>query len=317
MRDTKQILVFDDGVLKYYKGNNPDIIKKALAVEGSCWKRDIVFIKNDELWLGAAIKTIEISAEIPWDTPIFSRHIFEFISKISVDKENKNYTVIGGNLYSKDGKTLVRVFVGKPKNVIIADGTTKCSSFAFDKRKINRLYIPQSIQDKLLLFINSVNCSYIDVDINNPMYTSIDGNLYSKDGKTLVRYAIGKEETEFIVPDGVEKIGRSAFAGASIEKITIPNGVTSIETWAFESCKNLKDVSIPDSINYIGSGAFRDCPNIKYYKENGHKFLGNKLSPKLIFAKPKNKDIESFEVDRDTKIILSGAFDECRDMKSV
>ena len=90
MSDTTQILVVDDGVLKYYKSNNPDIIKKALDVERSHDRYDTVFIKDDKLLpekrFGAALKSIKISAEIPWSTSIFRRNIFEFVPRISVDK---------------------------------------------------------------------------------------------------------------------------------------------------------------------------------------------------------------------------------------
>ena len=53
----------------------------------------------------------------------------------------------------------------------------------------------------------------IAVDENNTAYKSIDGNLYSKDGKTLVKYAIGKTATSFTIPDSVTTIGSSAFRG--------------------------------------------------------------------------------------------------------
>ena len=123
MSDTKQILVVDDGVLKYYKGNNPAIIEKALDLEKYVLheKYDTVFIKNDELLpekeYGTPIKSIVFSAELPWDEDVLFRNIFPFVSEISVDKENASYTVIDGNLYSKDGKILIRVFTKIPKDV--------------------------------------------------------------------------------------------------------------------------------------------------------------------------------------------------------
>ena len=40
---------------------------------------------------------------------------------------------------------------------------------------------------------------------------SEDGILFSKDGTTLLRYPNGKNNTKYIVPDGVQTIGDSAF----------------------------------------------------------------------------------------------------------
>ena len=52
----------------------------------------------------------------------------------------------------------------------------------------------------------------IFVDEKNPYFKSIDGVLYSKDGKTLIRYPGGRKERSFTVPDGVQAIGRHAFS---------------------------------------------------------------------------------------------------------
>lgn len=83
----------------------------------------------------------------------------------------------------------------------------------------------------------------IIVDENNEHYKSIDGNLYTKDGKMLIQYAVGKEDKEFTVPDGVERIGVLAFAYCnSLENIVIPNSVTQIDNGLFYSCSSLKNI---------------------------------------------------------------------------
>lgn len=56
--------------------------------------------------------------------------------------------------------------------------------------------------------------SIIFVDDENPNYQSIDGVLYSKDGKKIIRYAKAKKDTSFDIPDGVTEIGDFAFFGS-------------------------------------------------------------------------------------------------------
>ena len=41
--------------------------------------------------------------------------------------------------------------------------------------------------------------------------------------------------------------------------VTIPDGVTSISSSAFEDCISLTGVVIPDSVTYIGIEAFKNC----------------------------------------------------------
>ena len=49
---------------------------------------------------------------------------------------------------------------------------------------------------------------------------------------------------------------------ASIEKVVISKGVTSIGNEAFKWCERLTNVTIPDSITSIGNSAFYDCSSL-------------------------------------------------------
>jgi hypothetical protein len=44
--------------------------------------------------------------------------------------------------------------------------------------------------------------------------------------------------------------------------ITIPEGVTQIEDYAFNDCQGLRSVIIPDGVTTIGDAAFRGCRNL-------------------------------------------------------
>ena len=105
--------------------------------------------------------------------------------------------------------------------------------------------------------------AYIEVAESNTLYKSIDGNLYTKDGKTLIYYANQKKEKSFTIPNSVTSIGSSAFYGcSSLTSITIPNGVTSIGSFAFYGCSSLTSVTIGDSVESIGAYAFSWCSSL-------------------------------------------------------
>ena len=58
----------------------------------------------------------------------------------------------------------------------------------------------------------------------------------------------------------VINIGYNAFSWADhLRKVVIPEGVTKIESCAFEYCENLETVILPDSLKVIGDNAFFSC----------------------------------------------------------
>ena len=83
-----------------------------------------------------------------------------------------------------------------------------------------------------------------------------------------VRY-IGDSAFEFasctsvVIPDGVTRIGNSAFAYCDkLASVVIPNSVTSIGNDAFWGCGALLSVTIPSSVKIIGNDAFSECSSL-------------------------------------------------------
>ena len=99
----------------------------------------------------------------------------------------------------------------------------------------------------------------ISVGSGNVNYKSVNGLLFSKDGKTLMQGVNG----DVNIPDGVTSIGYGAFSGcSSLTSVTIPNSVTSIGPSAFSGCSGLTSVTIPDSVTSIGINAFYNCSGL-------------------------------------------------------
>ena len=122
-----------------------------------------------------------------------------------------------------------------------------CSEAFYYCKSLTNITIPSSVSSIGKNAFLMCGLTSITVSKDNTKYKSVDGNLYSKDGKTLIQYAIEKETTSFVIPDSVITIGCGAFAGCyNLTKITIPTSVTVIESAAFGSCY-LK------SLNYCGT----------------------------------------------------------------
>lgn len=125
----------------------------------------------------------------------------------------------------------------------------------------------------------------ISVDPNNPDYYSLSGALLSKD--KILRYPPKKSDEVFTVPEGITKIGKSAFADAqklktvniastvtvigekafsgcsALENAVLPNGITDIEYSAFSDCSKLTEMLLPESLQNLGSDVFYYCTSLK------------------------------------------------------
>ena len=150
--------------------------------------------------------------------------------------------------------------------IAIPDSVTEIGKYAFDGCKsLTSITIPDgvtSIGDGA--FYNCSSLTEIKVASENSNYVSVNGVLYNKDKTTIICYPAGKKGNNYKIPDGVTKVGSSAFIGcSSLTSITIPNSVTEIGYSVFEGCTNLKSITIPNGVTSIGDSAFEDCTSLK------------------------------------------------------
>ncbi len=185
---------------------------------------------------------------------------------------------------------------------------------------------------------------------NVDVETFVSGDyLYSidpDDGTAVIEDYYGKNESEVTIPstlDGyqVSKIGYLAFNSSNytVEKITIPYGVTEICTaafgypnlreviipdsvvlideTAFYGCGGLMKIEIPKSVETIGEKAFWKCSNLKSVTigtGNGANQYGTTIG-KNAFGYCEN--LTSLSLGENVVHISEGAFRYCSNLKSV
>jgi len=154
--------------------------------------------------------------------------------------------------------------------VTIPNSVTAIGEFAFYRCSgLTTVTIPNnvtSIGDRA--FQECSGLKELLVSGDNTSFCSVDGVLFSKDKSTLISYPNSRSNS-YIIPNSVTSIGAWAFESCSgLDTVTIPTSVTSIGNGAFEFCSGLTSITIPTSITSIGRTAFYACSGIKSIYNN-------------------------------------------------
>lgn len=162
--------------------------------------------------------------------------------------------------------------------------------------KLETVSVPKTVKDftwelGALPFSNNENSPKlraINIDPENPYFTSVDGVVYDKEVSTLLIAPGGKNT--ITIPNGVKTIAKNSFAYAenienvyfsdTVERIEeyafyrchsrlnlhLSNNLKYIGPYAFEYCDKLEELILPDSVSIIERSAFYKCDNLKYVK---------------------------------------------------
>jgi len=153
-------------------------------------------------------------------------------------KQPATMTIIGEGAFQY-AKALKRIELPSTVTTISKDAFNTCSS-------LTEVVIPASVTTiDATGFQECAKLEKFTVDKNNPVYSSVDGFLLSKDKKTLVSFPPAKANTYYtMLPPTIETIGKQAFYFVqALENVTIPEKVKKIEDFAFDRVGNLNTIA--------------------------------------------------------------------------
>ena len=219
----------------------------------------------------------------------------------------------------------------KLESVVIPDSVTDLAMGAFeDCISLETVSIGKGLRNLgQFVFRGCTKIAAFDVSAENTAYTAIGGDLYTKDGSTLIRYAVAKTDIFFSVPETVTKIEEAAFEFAThLQSVTVPASVTELGAYAFSGCYSLTeakllgnvteigektffncfeltDIRIPDSVTAIGAYAFANCSKLlSVQMPDGVETIGKSAFLDCV-------SLKSFSIGSGVQKIESHAFNGC------
>lgn len=108
------------------------------------------------------------------------------------------------------------------------------------------------------------------VNENNQSYKDVDGVLFSKDNKMLVKYPAKKQLTDYVISEEVSFICTGAFMDNTyLKKVFVGNFVTAISDFTFKNCSALEEVELGGNVRIIGADSFKNCPKLTLVNSRG------------------------------------------------
>ena len=144
------------------------------------------------------------------------------------------------------------------QSIILPDSVRQIGFQSFDKSQITSIEIPAGVNN--ISWLGALNLESIIVSETNPYFDSRD-NCNAIINTKMNKLIMGCKNT--VIPPSVESIDQFAFNRSTIEQITIPETVQTINSWAFDGCVDLKSVTFEGANIEINGELFRDCPSLK------------------------------------------------------
>ncbi|WP_297959044.1 leucine-rich repeat protein [uncultured Ruminococcus sp.] len=131
--------------------------------------------------------------------------------------------------------------------------------------KSDIVHIPATVE-KYVCLVDAAEdgIAYYDVAEDNPYLISVDGIIYSKDMTKLIKVPSRYAGKKIVVPDGVKTIENFAFFSLdNVESIELPDSVEIIGRCAFSASRKLETVKLSENLDILSDNAFSGCTSLK------------------------------------------------------
>ena len=242
------ITVISGSVIYLLSGIERLEVKYATAVDGLYNAR----IKS--LWLGKQVTAFTTG-----------NYLFN-LETIEVEEGNTAFLSYDGVLYTSDGTTLLQCPTKKTGSHTLLDTCETISSAAFSSSRLSSLTLNANLAVIGGRAFEDAAFQEIHVAAGSTAFKSVDGALYTADGKTLILCPMGREAA-LVIPEGVTAMSPMAvYNTKKLTSITLPSTLKSVDTY-FLAAAPIEEMTVHGMLNQADTG----------YDNGVHKFFDSQV----------------------------------------
>lgn len=150
--------------------------------------------------------------------------------------------------------------------VVIPEGVKDVDTYAYRGcAKLTSIFIPASVSNiGYDVFVDCNSLIEIRVHEDNEYYYSDNNGVLYYGNSRLLKYPPKSDITNYVVPEGITTIERYAFENCiSLVSIKLPESLNSIGFLAFYGCYSLESIDIPYGVSEIDESTFEACSKLK------------------------------------------------------
>ena len=167
------------------------------------------------------------------------------LQKVIVDEGNTVFSVDDGVLYSDGGKILELFPRTKTGDYKILDTCEKIADAAFSGSQLSTLTLGKNVSELGDRWFEGAIFTAVNVPAANPYLRSENGVLYNADKTELLFYPRYKQDTTFVIPDGVTTAADMAiYNNPYLTKVVTPASLAKVGNYFLGQCSKLEEVIV-------------------------------------------------------------------------
>ena len=177
-----------------------------------------------------------------------------------------------------------------------------------------KVFLPETIVNNYdnIYFLRrfGYDVEQIEVSKKSTELSSLDGVLYDGTGETLLLVPRARKAALTTFPANLKTLGSSCCSSGLLESIAIPEGVTTIENYAFNN-SSVKELVMPNSVSSIGANAFNGSEKLERLS------FGKSLKELTELKLNECPWLEEVSFSAGTTSINASTFDDCSSLRRI